>query len=342
MWFLLAISSAVLLGFYDVFKKQSLRGNAVIPVLFLNTLISTLIFAPVIVASALGLMPADSHWYVPLAAANHHLWVILKAAIVLSSWVCGYFAIKHLPLTVVGPINATRPVMTLVGALLVFGEHLNVWQWAGVVVAIVAFFLMSRSGKKEGLDFVHNKWILLLIAAAVLGAFSGLYDKYLLSSVGSGGRGLSAAFVQSWFNVYQMLMMAVALGFWHRSRRAAQRSTSSVSTDTLADCDPCQQNGSAADCDPRQQNSPAAADAFEWRWTIVGISLFLCAADACYFYALTFDGALIAVVSMTRRSSVLVSFLFGAFMLRERNIRSKALDLLLVLVSLVLLCLGAR
>lgn len=323
MWFLLAISSAVLLGFYDVFKKQSLRGNAVIPVLFLNTLISTLLFTPLLVASATGLMAEGSHWFVAPASAGVHLWVVFKAIIVLSSWVCGYFAIKHLPLTVVGPVNATRPVMTLVGALLLFGEHLNVWQWAGVVVAIVAFFLMSRSGKKEGLDFKRNKWVLLLIAAAVFGAISGLYDKYLLAPIESGGRGIPAVFVQSWFNVYQMLMMAVALAFWKRSRRAGERA-----------------HGSAAEGSPLP--SVRRPEGFEWRWTIVGISLFLCAADACYFYALSFDGALIAVVSMTRRSSVLVSFLFGAFMLKERNVRSKAVDLLLVFVSLVLLCLGAR
>lgn len=304
MWFLFALSSAVLLGFYDVFKKQSLSGNAVIPVLFANTVISSFIFLPLIVAAPLGSIPADSHWYVPAGTLAMHLWVVLKAVIVLSSWVCGYFAIKHLPLTVVGPVNATRPVMTLVGALLLFGEHLNSWQWAGVVVAIVAFFMMSRSGKKEGLDFTRDRWVLLLIAAAVLGAISGLYDKYLLAPGQSGGRGIPAVFVQSWFNVYQMLMMAVALMFWRHFRKADER--------------------------------------FEWRWTIVGISLFLCAADMCYFYALSFDGALIAVVSMTRRSSVLVSFLFGAFLLKERNVKSKAVDLLLVFVSLVLLCLGAK
>lgn len=300
----MALSSALLLGFYDVLKKQSLRANAVIPVLFLNTLISSLVFLPLIVGGAWGAFDADSHWYVPLGTLAMHRLVMIKAAIVLSSWVCGYFAIKHLPLTVVGPINATRPVMTLVGALLIFGEHLNLWQWAGVVVAIVAFFLMSRTGKKEGLDFAHNRWVILLILAAVLGAVSGLYDKYLLAAEENGGCGVPAMFVQSWFCVYQMIMMSIPLVLWRRHHAADER--------------------------------------FEWRWTIVGISIFLCAADMCYFYALSLPGALIAVVSMVRRSSVLVSFLFGAFVLRERNVKSKATDLLLVLVSLILLCLGAK
>ena len=121
----------------------------------------------------------------------------------LSSWVLGYFGMKHLPLTIVGPINATRPVMVLVGALLVFGEHLNGWQWMGVLLAVMSFMMLSRSGKKEGIDFRHNHWIWMIVGAAVLGAISGLYDKYLMAPEGSGGVGLDRMMVQSWYNIYQ-------------------------------------------------------------------------------------------------------------------------------------------
>lgn len=36
-------------------------------------------------------------------------------------------------------INATRPVMTLVGAMLIFGERLNLYQWIGVFMAVISF-----------------------------------------------------------------------------------------------------------------------------------------------------------------------------------------------------------
>ncbi len=115
---------------------------------------------------------------------------------------------------------------------------------------------------------------------------------------------MNALFVQSWFNYYQLaLMLFIFFSLWWPSRH---RTTS-----------------------------------FTWRWSIVGISLFLTAADLFYFYALSIPGALIAVVSMTRRSSVLVSFLFGAFLLHENNLRSKAVDLALVFLSMLCLCLGA-
>lgn len=148
MWLILAFTSAALLGFYDVFKKKSLRGNAVIPVLFLNTLFCSLIFLPFILGSAGN----DGHRQpvlYPPTDWGAQKYILLKSCIVLSSWIFGYFGMKHLPLTIVGPINATRPVMVLVGALLVFGERLNLYQWVGVALAVLSFFMLSRSGKKK-------------------------------------------------------------------------------------------------------------------------------------------------------------------------------------------------
>lgn len=297
MWLLLAFCSAALLGFYDVFKKKSLANNAVLPVLGLNTLFSSLIFLPFILISYLK--PewlAQTLFFVPRAGWEVHKFIILKSLIVLSSWTFGYFGMKHLPLTIVGPINATRPVMTLVGALLIFGERLNVYQWIGVLLAIVSFFMLSRSGKKEGIDFQHNKWIWFVVLAAVLGAVSGLYDKYLMKQFNN-------MVVQSWYNIYQLFLMGGVLMFLWLPRR--------------------------------KTTTP-----FRWDWCIILISVFLSAADFVYFYALSMDGSMISIVSMVRRGSVIVSFLFGAMVVREKNLKSKAIDLVLVLIGMVFLYLG--
>lgn len=305
MWLILAFLSAALLGFYDVFKKIALKDNAVIPVLFLNTLVCSLIFVPFIALSARGVVAADSLFYVPQCGWETHKYILLKSCIVLSSWIFGYFAMKHLPITIVGPINATRPVMVLVGALIVFGEQLNLWQWIGVGLAVVSLFLLSRSGKKEGIDFKHDKWIYFLVLAAVCGAVSGLYDKYLMASVADGGVGLSRMVVQSWYNIYQCAMMGtVLLVAWWPKR---------------------------ADTTP-----------LHWRWSIVFISLFLSAADFVYFYALSLPDAMISIVSMVRRGSVIVSFVFGAMVFREKNLGGKVVDLLFVLLGMLFLYIGSR
>lgn len=297
MWVALAFMSAALLGCYDFCKKVSLKDNAVIPVLFLNTLFSALIFLPFIILSHAGSIDTPM-LFVPDAGWRVHLFLVLKAVIVLSSWVCGYFAMKHLPITIVSPIQATRPVMVLLGALLLFGEHLNLYQWIGVSVAIVSFLLLGKSGKREGIDFKHNRWVALVVAAAILGAVSALYDKFLMSF-------LAPMLVQSWFNLYQALLMAaVMMLLWWPTRN---------------------------------RTTP-----LRWRWSIPLISLFLGVADFCYFSALAEEGALIAVVSMIRRGSVIVSFTFGALILREKNLKSKAFDLLLILIGLFFLYLGSK
>ena len=299
MWLFLAFLSAALLGFYDVFKKQSLKENAVLPVLFFNTIFSSLLFLPFILLSLWSPEVFEGTlFYMPAAGWEVHRLILLKSAIVLSSWVLGYFGMKHLPITIVGPINATRPVLVLLGAMLLFGERLNLYQWVGVLLALVSFFLLSRSGKKEGIDFRHNKWILCIVLAAVLGAVSGLYDKHLM-------RQLPPMLVQSWYNLYQVFIMCpVILLLWYPKRK---------------------------------ESTP-----FRWRWTIPLISLFLCAADFAYFSALSHEDSLISIVSMVRRGSVLVSFACGALLFREKNLKSKAIDLVLVLIGMFFLYLGTQ
>ena len=112
---------------------------------------------------------------------------------------------------------------------------------------------------------------------------------------------LPPLFVQSWFNIYQVAIMGTVLLVMNRFTTAK----------------------------------------FEWRWWIPMISLFVSVADFAYFYALSFDDALIAVISMIRRGSVIVSFTAGALLFREKNLKAKALDLALILIGLALLCWGS-
>ena len=297
--------SAAFLGIYDSLKKKALKDNAVIPILFLNTLFSSLIFLPFILLSGTTDMLDGSIFHVASGGWEVHKFIVLKALIVLSSWILGYFGMKHLPLTIVGPINATRPVMVLVGALLFFGERLNVWQWVGVSLAVISFLLLSRSGKKEGIDFKHDHWIYMIVGAAALGAVSGLYDKYLMAPAGQGGVGLDRMMVQSWYNIYQCFMMLVMLLllWWPK----------------------------------HNQTTP-----FHWDWAIIGVSVFLSTADFMYFYSLSLPEAMISIVSMVRRGSVIVSFLCGAMFFREKNLKAKAVDLALVLLGMIFLYIGSH
>lgn len=299
MWLALAFVSAFFLGCYDICKKKSVDGNAVIPVLFLNTLFCSLLLLPLVLISRISPDTlSGTIGYVPSVSLETHGYIFIKSVIVLTSWIFGYFAIKHLPLTITGPINATRPVMTLLGALFIFGERLNLFQWIGVIITIISFFLLSLSGKKEGISFHKNKWIFFMVLAAVAGAVSGLYDKFLMQQ-------FSSTAVQYWFNTYQcLLMLIVLLMLWYPKR---------------------------------EKTTP-----FKWKWSIILVSVFLTIADFVYFYALTDSDAMISIVSMVRRSSVLVSFAGGVLFFHEKNLKGKAIDLVLIIVAMFFLYLGTK
>ncbi len=297
MWLAFALVSALFLGLYDVAKKQSLKENAVIPVLWFNTLFCSLLMLPFTLLSATTGLLDDSIFYVPSAGWELHRLLMLKAFIVLGSWIFGYFGMKHLPITLFGPINATRPIIVLLGGLLLFGERLNLYQWIGVTIAVLSFYLLSVSGKKEGITFYKNKWVFCVIMATLLGAVSALFDKYLL------GR-FNNMFVQAWSNFYQLALMTVILfTLWWPTRH---------------------------------KTTP-----FQWKWPIIFIAIFLTLADYAYFVSLAQSASMVSIVSMIRRSSVIVSFLCGALLFHEKNLKSKVIDLLLVLLGLFFLLIGS-
>lgn len=277
MWLWMALGSAVLLGLYDVAKKQALKQNGVLWVLLGATLLTTVFLCPFLTAGCM----------------HDHLRLMLKAVLVTMSWVTGLLGLKLLPLTTVSTIKGSRPVFVVVFSIILFGERLNVWQWLGIVLAIAALYMLSRSSKKEGIDFRSNKGIVYMVLSVLSGAASALYDKHIIAD-------MQPMFVQSWTNFYITLLLAlIILVKWLHNHGSVER--------------------------------------FRWDWTIVLIAVLITAADALYFISLKQDGALLSVISMVRRSSVVITFILGAILFKEHNIRDKAIDLCVLLAGITLL-----
>ena len=300
MWVILALFSAVLLGIYEVFKKLSVHKNAVIPVLFISTLTSSLIFLPITVGS--GIYPEffkAIQLYVPEINLSEHGYIFLKSMLVVSSWILAFYAVKNLPITLVAPIRATGPIWTLIGAILIFSEHLNTNQWIGVIITLLFFYLLSTTGKSEGINFSTNKWVLFIVLATFLGAASGLYDKFLM-------RRIDRMAVQAWFSFYQVVIMLpiLAVNRWRL---------------------------------PKDERTP-----FHWRWSIPLIGVFLVLADYLYFNSLSYEDSMISIVSALRRGGVVISFVVGAVVFHEKNIRRKAIFLAGILIGILLISLGSK
>lgn len=264
-----------------------------LPVLFLATVSTAAPFA-VLALLSLVLGPEGlGRAYVPAISPKIHGLLMLKSLIVSSSWVCAYFAYKHLPITLGAPIRASQPVLTLVGAMLIFSERFSLLGWVGMLLALASYFALSMAGKKEGIRFARNGWVGLLLLGTFLGAISALYDKYLLCRY-------PPLVVQAYFSMYLVVILGLVLALcWWPQRHQHTR--------------------------------------FQWRWTIPAIGLLLAVADFCYFQALALPGSLIAMLSVVRRSNVLVSFGLGALLFKEKNLEHKTLALAGIVLGIILI-----
>ncbi len=297
MWIILGLVSCFLLGIYDISKKLSLNNNAVIPVLFYASLTGALLFVPLIIASYLNYLSPESLFYVAPIALKTHFLLFIKSFIVGVSWVFAFFALKHLPITIITPIRATGPVWTLIGALVIYHETYTIWQWIGIVVVILFFYYFSLAGNKEGINLKRNRWVLFIMLATFFGSFSTLYDKYLIAN-------FDRMAIQAWFSIYMIPVFLPFLFFlWYPNRKKGE--------------------------------------AFQWRWSIPVIGIILSIADFSYFYALTYPGSLITILSVLRRTSVIISFSLGALIFKETNLKRKAIALIGIMIGVLIIVLGS-
>ena len=281
MWLWMTLASALLLGIYDVFKKQALKHNGVLWVLLAATAFSTLLLVP----------------FFSAGPAEDHLRMVLKAVLVTVSWVSGLIGLKYLPVTTASTIKASRPFFVVIFSIILFGERLNVWQWGGVVLALLALTLLSGASKKEGIDFSKSKGVLAMAVSVLAGVASALYDKHVIAD-------MEPLFIQCWCNFYITILLAV-----------------------------CVLVKSLIDKEKRER--------FKWDWMLLLIAVFIVGADLLYFFALKQEGALLSVISLMRRCSVVVTFVLGAIVFKEKKIKEKSLDLAILMAGMLLLLYGS-
>jgi drug/metabolite transporter (DMT)-like permease len=208
-WIVASLFSAFFLGCYELSTKHAVRDNAVLPVLFFANVCSAAVWGVLLAVAALAPATLSAGLHVAPLTGHQHALLLIKSAIVASSWICSYFAIKHLPVSLASPVRATGPMWTLFGAVLVLGERPTGLEWLGVVITLASFVGLSLAGRREGIHFHRDKWFGFLLAGTLLGAMSGLYDKFLLARAG-----FSAATVQCWFSIYlAALFLPLAVGW---------------------------------------------------------------------------------------------------------------------------------
>ena len=302
LWIALALCSAGMLGFYDLLKKLAVRNAAPHIALWISTVAGWLLLLPLYWGSGAEVIGSSSSFFVRQLTLSQHAAVLVKAGIVSASWLLSFWALQRLPLSLAAPLRASSPVFTGLLAVWWFGERPSMGQGLGLAFIFYGYFGLARVGRKEGIVFEANRAVFALMVATLLGAVSGLYDKYLLSELA-----LPPTTVQFWFSSYNLLLQTLAVAWLIRANK----------------------NHRAALERPR----------FRITWSAVLVGVTLVVADQFYFRALAQPGALVSVVSMVRRSNVLVSFLLARVVLSELHFAEKARKLVWVILGLLFLLL---
>lgn len=287
-WLLLALLSALFLGFYDLAKKKSVQGNAVRVTLFCCSAFYALFMSPFFFTGHVQSLPLQSHFYLSI-----------KALIVGASWILTYNALAHMPLSIATTIRALAPVFTIFLAVCFMGERPFAMQWIGVFLCIFSYVALSVASKKEMGNFFKNSWVVCMVCGTLLAACSGVYDKFILQKMD-----FEPLTVQVWFSIYMMLWQFLICAVTYF---------------------------------PKKNNSQIS---FEFRWSMPLVALLLIVADRCYFLAVSNKDALISIITVFRRSSVLISFFAGLLIFKEEKSKGKLLALFGVVIGICLIALG--
>lgn len=289
MWTAWILSSAFFLALYDISKKASVRGNAVLPVLLVSSAAGAATYFAALgaaggIASALAVSPRD----LALTAA--------KSVIVGTSWVLTYCALRTLPVTIATPIRASAPALVFVVAFFLYGERPTLVQGAGMLLVFAGYWAFGWAGRHEGIDFLRSRAVWFAVGGMCMSAVSSLWDKFILQTCA-----IPVETMQFWFQAGLVVLYAALFAL----RRLL----------------------------------PGERDAFEWRWSIPLTGALLVAADWLYFHGLAIPDVSIAAGSLLRRFSVVITFVLGAVLFHERNLRRKGVALAAILAGVVLLCL---
>jgi transporter family protein len=285
------LASAVMLAFYDIAKKASVKGNAVLPTLLFSSFSGFLAYSAYIFATGKGGNVFDVNLQTVLLALS-------KSVIVGSSWIFTFRALKTLPVSIATPIRASSPALVFFAALFIYGEIPSIVQLVGMLIVFTGYWIFSWAGKHEGIDFFRDKAVWCAIAGACLSAVSSLWDKYVFQKALQPVEETQFYFQAGLVGVYGLLVL------FDKSFSAEKRGR------------------------------------FEWRWTIPFVGILLAVADWLYFNGLSVPNAPVSLAALVRRFSVVITFILGVMIFREKNVFRKSLALAAVTVGVVLLCIA--
>ncbi len=204
-WIAFGILAGIVLGFYDYWTKKAMEGNGVFAVVFWSSMFGAAAWLPFFTP-----LTASSSFHVDIAQTNFadQILILVKGLAMTASWLFAYFSVRELPMSFSGAVRASGPIWTLLGGMVVFGEFLSPIQLTAVFVSVLAYYILSRIGKSEGISALRSLPLAMMLIATILSAMTTVYDKYIVQMIG-----LASGEIQAWSAIHRFLMAGVVFGF---------------------------------------------------------------------------------------------------------------------------------
>lgn len=189
MWIALVCLYGILKGFRDIIKKKSLEKSSAMEVLFFYTFISFLFVLPE-TKNALDI--------------NFHYigFIMIKSSIIFIGWICGFRAIKKLPIGFYGIMDMSRVIFAAILGITVLGEAFTFHKAIGMALVLAGLLLVNISPKGVS-EKARPVYIALVLVSCLCNAVSELLDKVLMKNMNSGQ-------LQFW---YLFFMVILYLGY---------------------------------------------------------------------------------------------------------------------------------
>jgi len=307
-WIALTLFYGIVKGAREIVKKKALELSTVMEVLFFYTLIGFLLLLPE-AGHVWGMTP------------KMYLLVAVKSFVIFVAWLCGFYAIKRIPVSVYGVLDLSRVLFSTTLGVIVIGEQPGMLQNVGMCLVISGLVLLGlrkdrktkktkaeevppegtaadlpeeTGGRTERKPFRESMpcFVILAFLSAFLNAVSGTMDKVLTIRVG-----ITSAQLQFWY----MLYLLVFYGLFIVAARTPVRVKQTAKN--------------------------------YWIWIL---SILFIAADRALFIANSYPESRVTVMTLLEQAGAVVTIVAGRFVFHEKGTAYKLLCAGVIVAGIVL------
>lgn len=195
MWIVLVLIYGILKGVRDIAKKKALTLNGVVEVLFVYTALAFIFTVPT--SGHVGGVPT-----------KELLLIAFKAFIIFVAFLCSFYAIEKMPVSLYGVIDLSRMMFAMILGVFVLKETLGIYQIIALILIAGGLLLLKykpKSGREDKSENVAGFIYILAFISTFLNAVSGMLDKILMRT-----GNVSSGQLQFWY----MLFMVIYYGLY--------------------------------------------------------------------------------------------------------------------------------